>query len=326
MGDIPVIMGITEEETAYFVIDDGRIPEPSDDAALTDAVHTLFNDLTTQELNELVRVYRAALPDADGPRLLVAVTTGHWIWRATQQQAEQKASHQQAPAFVYLFSWKEPFAEGSWAVHGGDVGFVFDEFEVPDYLEFNVDSTPVRAAAYPDGARYTVRDAMMDAWVNFARNGTPASPLFPTWPAYTVENRSVLRIDGQSHVVEDPWGPDVRRALSARTHPSDLEFSRWSLTRPHLTHDITYRSTLSLYAVPEKFVRCGRPGQTRNRAKEESACRARCVEQMDWRVGRPEAEVPACRAVPAAALHLLARCWSRRSSNSVASSGRVVEP
>jgi carboxylesterase type B len=115
-------------------------------------------------------------------RLLIAITSGHWIWGAAERQAAWKADAGAAPAYVYIFGWKDPFAGSICAVHGEDVGFIFNRFEVPDYLEFGVDSAELRAAADPSGRRYVLRDAAMDVWLSFARTGTPSCPLLPTWP------------------------------------------------------------------------------------------------------------------------------------------------
>lgn len=48
-------------------------------------------------------------------------------------------------------------------------------------------------------------EAMMsDAWLAFAKTGTPASPLLPKWPAYTAKGREVMEFELEPKVVSDP--------------------------------------------------------------------------------------------------------------------------
>lgn len=222
--DVPIMLGITEEETAYFVLDDGRVPEPADDGALLATMRQLFADLTDADTRELVSAYRQVATTTDRSRLLVAATSGHWLWGAVERQATLKAMNAAAaPVYVYIFGWKDPFGGSTWAVHGEEVGFVFDNFEVNEYLEFGVDSATLRAAEDPAGARYTLRDATMDAWLSFAREGSPSSSVLPHWPNYATDRRPVMRLDGQPQVWNDPWGPGVRAALGSRSACGNLD-------------------------------------------------------------------------------------------------------
>jgi para-nitrobenzyl esterase len=216
-ADVPVMIGITEEEATYFALQDGRVPDPADDNDLINQAMALFPDLRLDDARRLLTAYRDVMPAADRSRLLIAIATGHWLWGAVETQAALKAANAAAaPAFVFIFGWQDPFAGGNWAVHGEDVGFVFDNFDIDEYLEFGVNSGALRAEADPLGERFRLRDAVMDAWLSFARDGVPASPLLPQWPAYSTRQRAVMRLDATSSVRNDPWGPAVRTALAQR--------------------------------------------------------------------------------------------------------------
>ncbi len=45
---------------------------------------------------------------------------------------------------------------------------------------------------------------MSDAWIAFARTGTPASAPLPAWPVYTLKGREVMELNLQPKVVSDP--------------------------------------------------------------------------------------------------------------------------
>ncbi|MGB3807195.1 MAG: carboxylesterase family protein, partial [Erythrobacter sp.] len=50
----------------------------------------------------------------------------------------------------------------------------------------------------------TMADMMSDAWIAFAKTGTPSSELLPEWEAYTPENRNVMELDVTPRLVDDP--------------------------------------------------------------------------------------------------------------------------
>jgi para-nitrobenzyl esterase len=97
-------------------------------------------------------------------------------------------------------------------VHGAELLFVFDKLELAD--PWGTGTGPqLRAVNDPDGRRYHLRDAMMDAWSSFAHSGKPTSAVLPSWPQYTMEHRHTLRLDGTSSLLTDPLGPEVRALL-----------------------------------------------------------------------------------------------------------------
>jgi para-nitrobenzyl esterase len=55
---------------------------------------------------------------------------------------------------------------------------------------------------------------MSDAWLAFARNGSPNTKSLPDWPVYTSEKRATMLFDVNSRVVEDP-NAEVRKILQS---------------------------------------------------------------------------------------------------------------
>jgi para-nitrobenzyl esterase len=49
-------------------------------------------------------------------------------------------------------------------------------------------------------------DQVSDAWLAFARTGTPNAPSLPRWPAFDAEHRQTMVFDNESRVANDPIG------------------------------------------------------------------------------------------------------------------------
>jgi para-nitrobenzyl esterase len=153
------------------------------------------------------------MPLADRRALLVAVTTGLWMEGGATKLAGKKADMGGAPAYLYLFGWKEPFLNSEWALHGADVAFVFDKTDMPSLLEEGVDIRVLRARLDPAGTYKKVRDMTMATWGSFARSGNPANSHLPAWPRYGLPVRSTMRLDASPALLNDPLGPDIRALL-----------------------------------------------------------------------------------------------------------------
>lgn len=212
--DVPLLVGTTEDETIWLLSLDGSLPQIADDNALEQAV-LAFKDIGAEKARALIAAYRESIPDANRQRLLVAITTGFWMWANAVKLAQLKAETGAAPVYMYLFSWKEPFLGDAWALHGGDIAWVFDKLDMASVYEEKLDTAALRASLDPAGARYKLRDATIAAWSSFARTGDPANRFLPQWPAYTLDSRATMRLDAKSEIVKDPLGPGVRALLTS---------------------------------------------------------------------------------------------------------------
>jgi para-nitrobenzyl esterase len=115
--------------------------------------------------------------------------------------AEAQSKHRDA-VHMYTFDWRSPAFDGQFgSPHAIDLSFTFGNFETPAGAAFVGESD----------AAVEVAGRMMDAWTDFARDGTAAWSELGAWPRYDTERRSTLWIAEQSRFIDDPRA-DRRRA------------------------------------------------------------------------------------------------------------------
>lgn len=83
--------------------------------------------------------------------------------------AALKAQYPESPTYSYLFSYTFPYDGGHIAWHCAEIPFVFH----------NTSLVPV---CRNGKAAERLEQQLSDAWLNFARTGSPASPNLPAWP------------------------------------------------------------------------------------------------------------------------------------------------
>jgi para-nitrobenzyl esterase len=136
----------------------------------------------------------------DPGELWIAVLSDQVFRIPAIRLAEAQSMHQPR-TFMYLFSWATPIFDGRLgACHGLDVPFVFDNLQKPG------------ADLFTGGGadRDRLAEQMSRAWLAFARNGAPAAPTLPPWPAYEVAQRSTMIFDSESGVEDDPAAEERR--------------------------------------------------------------------------------------------------------------------
>ena len=122
--------------------------------------------------DEFLRLY----PSSDiAESVLATPRDGLYGWTAERMMRRQTALGQNA--YLYFFDHGYPAADegGYHAFHAAEIPYVFG----------TPDRTPPRWPAIPD----TVQEASLSAamrsyWLSFARDGVPAAPGQPVWPAY----------------------------------------------------------------------------------------------------------------------------------------------
>jgi len=110
--------------------------------------------------------------------------------------------------YNYLFDMKSPFLDGKLgACHALELPFVFGTIKDPEINGFSGTGSEVDA----------VSEQMMDAWIAFARTGSPNADSIPEWPAYETEKRSTMLFSKETKVVEnfldkqrEAWGDMFR--------------------------------------------------------------------------------------------------------------------
>lgn len=153
----------------------------------------------TRAANELL--IRQQLPELDADRILAtyadvqadnrALATHLTFGIPTLNFAERHA--QRNPTWFYRFDYSHALLG---AAHGLDLAFLWN---FKGLLGFAM------RGGFATGARRTLVERMQRHWIHFVRNGCPESD----WPRYTLERRSVLLLDREVRMADDPQ--DIRR-------------------------------------------------------------------------------------------------------------------
>ena len=113
--------------------------------------------------------------------------------------AERKFQQGKAPVYMYLFAWRTPALGGKLgAPHTVEIPFVFDNTDVPKLMTTGSPADKALAAR------------MSEAWIQFAKTGSPNHKGLPNWPAYTPKDRSIMVFDTDCRIVNDQGGEERR--------------------------------------------------------------------------------------------------------------------
>jgi para-nitrobenzyl esterase len=186
--DIPVMIGGTREESAFFLADDDAVWNDSlGEAELRKRVAAVAG----AETGELLAAYRIALPQASPGDRLIAALTGSNFWIRTVLLAERYAARRRAPVYMYSLDWQSPAHAGRLkAHHAMDLPFVFDNADVAD-----------TTAGAPGARELAAR--ISATWIAFARAGIPDNPGIPSWPPYSSGERATMILDTECRVTHD---------------------------------------------------------------------------------------------------------------------------
>ncbi|HME52180.1 MAG TPA: carboxylesterase/lipase family protein [Candidatus Lokiarchaeia archaeon] len=151
-----------------------------------------------EKSQEIVTTYmeaRAGKISIEGKDLMDAILTDSGFRIPTIRLLEAQSVHQ-SNTYAYLFSWSSPEKDGAFgSCHALEVPFVFG----------NLDSPTAQKLCRKTPETQAISEKMMDAWISFARTGSPG------WPGYDVENRATMVFGEQCEVVNAPF--DKERAV-----------------------------------------------------------------------------------------------------------------
>jgi para-nitrobenzyl esterase len=167
---IPMMLGNVVMETRAFYAPDGRqLSGLTFDNLATRIVAEMRIDI---EPSWVVGQFRARYPKADALELFHRIVTSARSWRGQVEEAEarDRAGH---PGFVYQLDFER-------AKHADDIALSFGT--IPD----------------PTPAQQAMSDRVMDAFVRFARTGSPG------WAPYALAKRQTMIFDTVSRVENDP--------------------------------------------------------------------------------------------------------------------------
>ena len=192
---IPMIIGNTHDETRGFL---GGDP------------HNF--ELTWQELPAklppqyrvdidpwlVIDTYRRLYPSMTPSDVFFAATTAGRSWRGAVEELEARA-RSGATTYAYQLDWQTPKNDGKLgAPHTLDIPLVFRTTATPDSI--STDSPDARHMA----------DLFSDAFIAFARTGSPQTPALPAWQPYTLPNRETLLMNLTPTLALDPRSAERR--------------------------------------------------------------------------------------------------------------------
>lgn len=197
---VDVLLGTTLEEMKMFLVADSALGS-LDEAAMQSRSDALFRP-AGRAPGEALETYRRSRPDAAVADVWTAMLTDHTFRIPAIRLAEAQLAHH-AGVWMYLFAYRSPaFGGALGACHALEIPFVWDNLDARGAALF---------AGEPTEATRALATNMADAWVAFARNGTPTAAGMPDWPAYDLDRRSTLWLDGDgATVVEDPMADERR--------------------------------------------------------------------------------------------------------------------
>jgi para-nitrobenzyl esterase len=194
---VPVIAGSNQHEWSFF---SQLSPELSwgDDTQAYTQLTAAFGPRT----EALIATYRRT-PHLLGDSLsdVADAIMGDAAFRMPSLALAQ-AQAQHSPTFMYLLEQRSTRRKGKLgACHVLDLPLVFRTLDSPTGSYFVGDSAETRLLS----------DRISDAWIAFARTGSPQHADLPEWPRYDATQRKTLHLGADIRVTQDPLG-EQRRA------------------------------------------------------------------------------------------------------------------
>jgi para-nitrobenzyl esterase len=188
---VAVMTGTTRDEWKLFTVAATNL-KAMDEARLRKMTANLVGEAQAEDL---LRGYSKGTPFERWNEVM----TDHTFFNPAARLLESQAAH--APVFGYRFDWTSPMMDGALgACHALELGFMFGTLRVKGAAPF-----------FGSGkAAEDVSNAMMDAWIAFAKTGDPSGD--GSWPRYDAAKRATMIFgDGQPHTTSAP-NEERRRA------------------------------------------------------------------------------------------------------------------
>jgi para-nitrobenzyl esterase len=187
---IDVIIGSTrDEQAAQFFVD------PAVQTATADQAAEVVSHFAHGQAGAVLDHYRQLRLGATPAELLSDFYTDIMFRLPALRLAEQRAAVS-LQSWVYQFDWASPAGFGS--CHCIELPFVFGS------LAGYQDAPMLRGVDPKAFQALSVR--IQDAWLGFARKGSPSTDHGTAWPPYTPPERSTMKFDTHVVAAQDPAG------------------------------------------------------------------------------------------------------------------------
>jgi para-nitrobenzyl esterase len=183
---VPLLIGTTKDEWTQMLAMDNRFGKLSVDEAREN-----FLNFGGERGAAAFELYRAARP-GDLPTYWVSALLTDLVMRTDSIiEADRKAAQKAAPVYMYRVDYEPRVLNRILrATHSIDVPLVLGTM-IPREL--------IGSGPEVD----TLSETMMQAWIDFARNGNPAQKDL-AWPRYDTNQRLTMIFDTPCHVLSDP--------------------------------------------------------------------------------------------------------------------------
>ena len=183
---VAVMAGTTRDEWKLFTVAATNL-KTMDEARLRKMTANLVGEA---HADDLLRGYTTGTPFERWNDVM----TDHSFFIPATRLLQSQAAH--APVFSYRFDWTSPMMDGALgSCHALELGFMFGTMRVKGAAPF-----------FGSGAAAEeLSNAMMDAWIAFARSGDPSTGKAGSWPRYDSAGRETMIYgDGPPHVISAP--------------------------------------------------------------------------------------------------------------------------
>jgi para-nitrobenzyl esterase len=133
---------------------------------------------------EIVAEFRNVFPGKKIQDVLFYAATSQ---PGTRQTLARKLEKGKTPVYNYIFTWEYPVNGGQTSFHTCEIVFAFH----------NVTEPHCRLATGDTPAALALQDKVSQAWINFARTGSPSQPGL-VWKPYTTQDPQVMVFDAVS--------------------------------------------------------------------------------------------------------------------------------
>jgi len=197
VADVDMLIGVTDEEFKLYLMTMAEAGLEIDEDAAVARLDTLHED--GRRVYEVYRAAREARAEPSEPEeILIAALADRAAVVPAQRVADAHAASG-GRTFAYVFTWRSPLFDGALgACHAIDVPFTF--VAQAQAAEFVGAGPEVDALA----------EAVMDAWIAFARSGDPSTESLP-WPRYDPNTRAQMLLGPERRVVSG-WR-EIERAV-----------------------------------------------------------------------------------------------------------------
>jgi para-nitrobenzyl esterase len=190
---IPLLVGTTMRESGPIL---GPVGEAMTEADMRRKVEQKHG----RQAALIIEAFRSAYPGGKPADLWDSINNFE-NRRAAILQAERKTAQAKAPAFLYRFAWKTPVLGGlPRAFHGSEVAFAFD----------NTDRCARMTGATAEARALAAQ--VSNAWITFARTGSPNHAKLPHWPSYHPDQETTMTFDSRCEVRRNQ-DRDTRRVM-----------------------------------------------------------------------------------------------------------------